>query len=484
MLSIPDSGRSKDDIFATLRSYRSDDLAAKGGKVWAYVFDSGRPEVAEIGEQAYTALLHENGLDPTVFPSLLRLENDVVAMALSHLNGPAGSCGTFTSGGTESIVLAVKAARDWGKATKGVKSPNIVLPTTGHAAFHKACHYLGVEARTVPVDTTSWTADVEAMADACDDQTVMLVGSAVSYAHGVTDPIAEIAQVAAERGVLCHVDGCIGGFVLPYFRRLGAQVTDFDFTVPGVTSMSMDFHKYGFAPKGASVVLYRDAEVRKHQFFACADWTGYTIINTAFQSSKSGGPVAACWAVLNHVGDDGYLDIFDRTLRATRGIVEGIGHIDGLEVMGNPESSLVAVTSGDVNVFRLADRMRLKGWYIQPQLSMAGSRHNVHFSVGPSSLDHVPEMLADLAFETDAVRGEGPPRPDAELGALLSSIDPSSLDKATFDLLLAGAGMGDEVGRLPDQTADINALLDQAPPALTEAVLIEYFSRIFMPTGT
>ena len=482
MLGIPERGRSSEEIFNTLDSYRSNDLAAKGGRVWAYVFDSGRPDVAEVGERAYTALLHENGLDPTVFPSLLRLENDVVAMALSHLSGPAGSCGTFTSGGTESIVLAVKAARDWGRRVRGVDQPNIVIPSTGHAAFHKAGHYLGVEVRTVPVKTATWTADVDAMDVACDEQTVMLVGSAVSYAHGVTDPIAEIGAVAERRGILCHVDGCIGGFVLPYFRRLGASITDFDFSVSGVTSISMDFHKYGFAPKGASVVLYRDNDVRKHQFFACADWTGYTIINTAFQSSKSGGPVAACWAVLNHVGDDGYLDIFERTLRATRAIVDGVEAIDGLDVMGRPESSLVAVSSDTINVFKLADRMRLRGWYIQPQLSMAGSRRNVHFSVGPSSLDQTQAMLTDLEVEVDALRADGPPVADPELRDLLASIDPEALDAGTFDVLLQGAGLGVGDSELPEQTAEINALLDQAPPALTEAVLIEYFSRIFMPS--
>jgi glutamate/tyrosine decarboxylase-like PLP-dependent enzyme len=483
VVSIPAAGRAEDELFATLDRYRADDLDTKGGRTWAYVYDAGRPGLFEVAERAYLAFLHENALDPTVFPSLLRIENDVVGMAATHLRGGLGVVGNFTTGGTESIMMAIKAARDRAREIRpDIAVPEVVLPVTAHAAFHKACHYFGLRAVTTPVDTDTWKADVDAMADAIGPDTIMLVGSAVSYAHGVVDPIPEIAALAVERDLWCHVDGCIGAFLLPYFRRLGAPVTDFDFTVPGVTSISMDFHKYAYCPKGASVVLYRDATFRRHQLYAFAAWTGYTVINTTFQSTKSGGSLAATWAVLNHLGDDGYLDIFGRTLEATRAIVEGIDAMDDLSVMGRPEASLVALASDTVNVFEVVDEMRELGWFVQPQLGFSGSRENIHLSVGGSSLALVPQLLDDLGASIALARPRGPAVADPDLVALLESIDPDTLDDATFDQLLAGAGLGGDGDlEVPTRTAGINAILNNCPPRLAERVLVEYFNRIYVP---
>ena len=493
------------ELFTRMRSYRADDLDTRGGRTWAYVYDPGRPDIDVIAKKALVEYYDENSLDPTVFPSLLRFENEVVGMARAHLRGDDAVVGNFTSGGTESCMLTVKAARDRHRALRGDgiaggarRRLNLVVPVTAHAAFHKAAHYFDLELRTVPVDTTTWKARVDAMADAIDDDTVQIVASAVSYAHGVIDPIAELGQLALERDVLLHVDGCIGGFVLPYFRRLGEPVTDFDFTVPGVTSISMDFHKYGYCPKGASVVMYRDASIRRHQIWATSSWTGYTVINTTMQSTKSGGPLAATWAVMQYVGDDGFMEIFGRTLEARNAIIDGIAAIPELEVMGTPEASLVAVTSTTqeavdptvgpvdrVNVFDICDRMRGRRWFVQPQLGFAGSKANIHFSVGGSSLPLVPELMADMAASVAEAQAGPTPAPDAEIVALLESIDPATLDDATFDLLLEGGGLGaggDGVApEVPTETASINALLDACPAPLAERVLIEYFNRLYVP---
>jgi glutamate/tyrosine decarboxylase-like PLP-dependent enzyme len=361
----------------------------------------------------------------------------------------------------------------------------MVLPVTAHAAFHKAAHYFDVEAVSVAADPTTWKADVGAMAAACDERTILLVGSAVSYAHGVVDPIPEIGQLALERDVLFHVDGCIGGFVLPYLRRLGRPVTDFDFSVPGVTSMSMDFHKYAYCPKGASVVLYRDASLRRHQLYAKAAWTGYTVINTTFQSTKSGGALAATWAALNYVGDQGYLEIAERTAAAVDAICEGIDGLDDLQVMVAPESNLVTLVSDTVNVFDVVDQMRGHRWYVQPQLGFAGSRENIHLSVGGASLGLVPELMEDFALACEAAKANPTPPPDGSVVDLLHSIDPASLDGDAFDLLLAGAGIGggDAGGapEVPTETAGINAILNVCPPELAERVLVEYFNRLYVP---
>lgn len=476
---------SEDELFARLEAYRADDLDTKGGRTWAYVYDPGRSDIDRVAKRALVEFYDENALDPTVFPSLLRLENEVVGIARDHLRGGEHVVGNFTTGGTESIMMAVKAARDRARELRPeLTTPTMVLPVTAHAAFHKAAHYFDVEAVSVPVDTATWKADVDAMAAACDDRTILLVGSAVSYAHGVVDPIPELGRLALDLDVLLHVDGCIGGFVLPYFRRLGREVTDFDFSVPGVTSMSMDFHKYAYCPKGASVVLYRDASLRRHQLYAKAAWTGYTVINTTFQSTKSGGALAATWAALNYVGDEGYLDIAGRTLAAVDAIRQGIDAMDDLDVMGEPESNLIALTSDTVNVFDVVDEMRTNRWYVQPQLGFAGSRENIHLSVGGASLPLVPELLAGLASACSRAAANPTPPADDEIVALLHSLDPATLGAEEFDLLLAGAGIGggDEgAPEVPDRTAGINAILNVCPPELAERVLIEFFNRIYVP---
>lgn len=290
-MQIPRHGLSRDQIFSALEAYRANDMPWRDGRTWAYVYDPGR-EAEEVIKQAYMMYLSENALDPTVFPSLLRLENELVAMAAAHLHGDADVVGNFTSGGTESIILAVKAARDYARAKRPhITQPEILLPATAHAAFQKAAHYLCVTPVFAPVEPNSFKADAEAVRRAITPNTILLVGSAVSYAHGVVDPIRALGQLALQHDLLLHVDACMGGFLLPYFRRLGAPVPDFDFSVPGVTSMSMDFHKYAFAAKGASTVLYRSKELRKYQIFTCANWSGYTMINPTVQSSKSGGAV-------------------------------------------------------------------------------------------------------------------------------------------------------------------------------------------------
>ena len=492
-MHIPDHGLDEAQVFEAMAAYREGDLDTRGGRTWAYVYDPGRPDIDRVAKRALLEWYDENALDPTVFPSLLRFENEVVGMARHHLRGGPEVVGNFTSGGTESCIMAVKAARDRARELRpDLREPTIVLPVTAHPAFHKGAHYLGVGVVTVPVDTTTWKVDPAVMADAVDDRTILMVASAVSYAHGVVDPIPELGELARQRDVLFHVDGCIGGFVLPYLRRLGEPVTEFDFTVGGVTSISMDFHKYGYCPKGSSVILYRDASIRRHQLYAKAAWTGYTLINTTFQSTKSGGPLAATWAVLHYVGDDGFLEIAERTLAARRAIVDTVGTIPELEVMGTPESNLVAITSASgaegaaaVNVFDVVDRMRAKRWFVQPQLGFAGSTANIHLSVGGASLPLVPEFIDDLrAAVAEAVAAPTPPA-DPGVVELLAGLDPDALDDATFDALLEGAGIGGSPTGgmdLPDGgTAPINAILDACPAPLAERLLVEYFNRLYVP---
>lgn len=481
-MRIPDRGRSRDEVFATLEAYRADDLPWRDGRTWAYVYDPG-PEAEEVVKRAFTMYLTENGLDPTAFPSALRLENEVVAMAIAHLRGDARAVGNFTSGGTESIILAVKTARDWARAHRPeIRQPELLLPETAHAAFHKAAHYLDVRVRSVACDPRTFKADPAAMRAAIGPDTIQMVGSAVSYAHGVVDPIRELGEIAAEHGILLHVDGCMGGFLLPYFRRLGASVPAFELDVPGVTSISMDFHKYAFAAKGASVIIHRDAELRRHQLYACADWSGYTVINPTVQSTKSVGPVAAAWAVLNFIGDDGYLEIARQVLDATRRIADGIARIPGLRVLGEPEMNLLAFTSDEVGVFHIVDEMRVRRWFIQPQLSRGTSPANIHLSINPASVRWVEPLLDDLRDVVDRLRREPPVDDGAGLRAAIAALDPTTAPSPELvGTLLAAAGVSGE--QLPDRMAPINIALDALPVGFREALLVDYLNQLYRPPG-
>ena len=477
-MKIPDKGRSRDDVMAELQGFGKEDLQTKGGRTWAYVYDSGREDVDKLAKEAYMTYLSQNALDPTVYPSTLKLEVALSRMAAAHLGGDENTVGNFTSGGTESCMLSVKTARDYARKHRPeIKEPEMVLPTTGHAAFHKAAHYFGIKKVLVPVDPVTFRADPVAMEKAITPNTVFMMASAVSYAHGVVDPIRELGQIALKHNILFHVDGCIGAFMLPYFKRLGADVPDFDFSVPGVTSMSMDWHKYAYCPKGSSVILYKNKSIRKHQLYACADWTGYTIINNTIQSSKSGGPMAATWAVLNFIGDDGYLEIARRTYEASKKIVAAIDQMEDVRVLGRPDLCLVAFASDTVNVFIVIDEMKKRGWYVQPQLAYPGSPENIHLSISAVSLGQADAMLKDLKECIAEAKKQGPPNFEAT-GKEFAAIDPDKMTDEDFAGMLAMAGgVG---GDLPAEMATINGLLNAMTPKLRERLLIEFLNEMFV----
>ncbi|MFD0260501.1 pyridoxal phosphate-dependent decarboxylase family protein [Kitasatospora indigofera] len=477
-------GRPAEDVLTELRALRGGDAPTRGGRTFAYVYDAGLDGLDALAAQAYSAYATVNGLDMTVFPSVARLENDIVAAVAAVLGAP-GVQGTFTSGGTESILLAVKTARDHARATRGVTEPRLVLPSTAHAAFHKAAAYLGVRPVVVPVDPETFRADAAAVAAAIDERTVLVVASAPSYAHGVVDPVAEIAAAAAERGVLCHVDACIGGWILPYLRRTGREVPPFDLSVPGVTSLSVDLHKYGYADKGASVVLYRDAELRRHQYFAHAGWPGYPVVNPTVQGTKSGGLLAQAWAVLRHVGEDGYTALAGRVADASDRLLAGLRAAPGVRVLGDPAAGLVAFTLDGADgapdlslLLHLADEMRERGWYLQPQLSFDGLPPNLHLTLTPATAGQVDALLADLADALKAAHGLPPVAVDPALAELAAGLDPAALGPEEIAGVLAFAGL-DPQGGLPARTAPVLVLLDALPGPLKERLLAEFVGSIF-----
>lgn len=476
-MHIPQQGLSKEEILNTLQAFKSHDMDWKAGKVWCYVYNPGE-DPAEVTRAAYLSFLTENGLDPSVFPSMLKLETDVVRAVIHLLRGDENAVGHLTTGGTESIMLAVKTARDKARAEHPeITRPEMVLPKTAHAAFHKAAHYLSVKPVVVDIDPQTFKVRAEDMRSAITPNTILLVASAPSYSQGVIDPIADIGKIAREKDLLFHVDACVGGLHLSFMRKLEYSIPDFDFTVPGVTSISTDLHKYGYAAKGCSVIMYRSKDIRKYQIFACTDTTAYTLINPTVLSTKSGGPMAGAWAILNFWGEEGYKQIIREVQEATKKLIDGINSIDGLQVLGEPAMCMFSFKSDVINVYQLADEMSKRGWYIQGQFSTPLTPRNLHISVNHGTIHNVDALLQDLRECVEIVKTKTPIDSDAiraMVGAALQSPDP----EAAFGRLAASAGLtGTE---LPSEMAFINEVLDALPDELCNVFLVNYFNDLYV----
>ncbi|MBT8491566.1 MAG: aspartate aminotransferase family protein [Deltaproteobacteria bacterium] len=470
---FPETPKQADQILAALAGLGEDDLRADG-KAFAFIYSAGEAANA-LARRAFAQTMGGNGLDPTVYPSARRLENDLVAVGLEHLRAPEGAVGTVTSGGTESVMLSVKAARDHARKTRPeLVNPKILVPETAHASFHKAGHYLGIEVEIVDIDPVSMTASVADMAARIDERTILLVASAPSYAHGVIDPIAEIGALAEQHDLLFHVDACIGGWVLPFERELGVDLPDFDFEVDGVTSMSVDLHKYGFTPKGCSLILHRRPELREAQYYACATWSGYSIINSTIQGSKSLAPMGAAWAVMQGLGRSGYRSLVATMWAATGDLVEGVSAIDGLRVLGKPAMGLVAITTDDGDLFTLADRLTAAGWHLQPTYAFGRSPAHIHFTIDPSNAGQVGAFLADLREQAcDLPATTEPPAP---VVAMLSAVAGGAAG-VPIETVMYELGIRD--GKLPAEQATIHRLLNAASPEVREQLLTQFMGGLF-----
>lgn len=362
---LPAIGVPVEEVLADLERFRATDRDWRAGRVFGLVYDAG-DEVRTLLERAVGMYLSENALNLDVFPSLRRMQRDVVEIASHLLHGDATVGGYLSSGGTESIFMAMKAARDQAFALGRTERPVVVLPTSAHPAFDKAAHYLGMRVVRTSV-APDLRADVDAMADALDTDTIMLVASAPTYPHGVVDPVPAIADLATSAGIALHVDACLGGFVLPFLERLGHPVPLWDFRVEGVTSISADLHKYGYAAKGASVTLYRDDDLRKHQLWQFDDWLGGRYTSATVVGSRPGAAIASAWAVLHHLGEDGYLRLVRQAKQATDRLVEGVASVPGLRVVVPPDTTLVAIAADEVDVFAVGDLLAEDGWVLDRQ---------------------------------------------------------------------------------------------------------------------
>jgi glutamate/tyrosine decarboxylase-like PLP-dependent enzyme len=401
---VNEQGRSIDAVIAELAAKRGSDVRWRDGRTFGLVFDGG-PEVHEVAQRAAELFLHENALNTNAFPSLASIQSEVVDWTARLLHGPDTAAGFLTSGGTESIQCAVLAARERGRAERGIHAGRIVVPESAHAAFHKSAHLFDMPIMTTPV-TGDWTADLDAMAEVIDDTTVLVVGSAPQYPQGVVDPIPEIAALAGSVGAWCHVDACMGGFVLPFAERLGRPVPPWDFRVDGVDSISADIHKLGYAPKGVSVILHRSKELRRYQTWMFDGWLGGFYGSPNLQGTRSGLPMAAAWAVTQHLGVEGYVDLTRRTLKTADRMRDAIAPIDGIRVLGDPTFHLLALASdpesaSPIDVFALGDELARCGWHHDRQ----SPPESLHATVSAGNERAVDDWIADLTAAVEKVAG-------------------------------------------------------------------------------
>ena len=400
---LPQVGRSRAEILQEMQAfYAHEEPRWREGYVSGAVYH-GAQEHIDFQNQVYAINSQSNSLHLDVWPSALKFEAEIVSMAAHMLGAELTGdeiVGTVSSGGTESILLAMKTYRDWARQTKGITQPEMVVPSTGHAAFDKASQYFGIKMWRIPVGA-DFRADVPAMEAAINENTIVLVGSAPPFPHGIVDPIAELSELARERGIGFHTDGCLGGFILPWAEKLGYPVTPFDFRLPGVTSISADTHKYGYAAKGTSVVLYRGRELRSYQYYVNTEWPGGLYFSPTLAGSRPGGLSAACWAAMVSMGESGYLEAARGILETAAEVKRGIREIAGLHVLGDPLFT-VAFASDEVDIYAVADVMEKKGWSLNglqlpPALHIAIT--NRHARPG-----FAKRFLADLAGAVETVR--------------------------------------------------------------------------------
>ena len=402
MTSIPRTGRSADDILAELEQRKTGDTKWREGRVFSLVYHvpgSAGEAHEKLMQRAHALYASTNLLNPMAFGSLKQLESDIIEMT-GRLFNCAGAVGTVTSGGTESILCAVAAYRDRARRERPwILRPELVVPTTIHPAFDKAAHYFGVKLRKVPIGD-DLRANVKAMAKTISRRTIGLCASAPQYPHGVVDPIGELGELAMKHGLPLHVDACVGGFVLPWIERLGRPVPRWDFRVPGVTSISADLHKFGYAAKGASVLIWRSIDAMRHQIFVATDFPGGIYASPTMIGTRPGGPIAAAWAALTSFGEEGYIELARQALDAADRLRHGIEAIAGLAVLGKGDATIVSYAAVGMNAYAIADRMEARGWTVDRQHKPA----SIHLTVTANHGPIVDDYLADLRAAVDEVR--------------------------------------------------------------------------------
>ena len=428
---LPQKGRSHEEILLELRSIgKQEDARWETGKVSGTYYHAGKDHFAFLN-QVYGLFSHVNLLQRDTCPSGTKFEAEIVAMTAHLLNGPVVKqvnaadevAGAVTSGGSESIMLPMLVYREKAKAERGITAPEMVVPTTAHPAFSKGAHYFGIKLIRVPVGL-DYLADVEAMGAALTPNTIAIAGSSANYPHGLMDPLDRLSELALRAGIGMHVDGCYSGFLLPWLERLGYDIPPFDFRLPGVTSISCDTHKWGYGPKGASVVLYRNYALRHYQYFVMTDWAGGYYGSPTLAGSRSAGIAAATWAAMVALGEEGYLEIARQIMKAAETIRAGVASIPEIQIIGRPTFCL-AFTSNIVDIYHVNDFLAAKGW----RMNVLQGPPGFHFCVTrPQTQPGVAEAFVDDLRAAVAYARTPPPHPSktsAMYGGGKVALDPA-----------------------------------------------------------
>jgi len=391
---VQDQSRSVEDVLHELDELRSLDPDVHAGRLFGLVYPSGREDIEQLIHAVYERYLFSNALNPLRFAAQASMEREVIAMAgdLVHRGATEHHGGAMTSGGTESILMSMLVNRERARA-KGVERPQILAPLSAHPAYAKAAHYFDMEFVPIPLDG-SYRADIAQARQLMTDRTCVVVASAYSYPHGIMDPVEDLAALAHEHGVGCHVDACIGGFVLPFMEMLGRDVPPWDFRVQGVTEISMDVHKYGYVPKGASVVLHRDDDWLWYKTFFYDQWGSGLYATPAIAGARAAAPIVAAWAVMKHLGVEGYKEIVSELLATGSYFREGMAAIGGIEIVGEPIGPLLALRSDTVDLYAVADVLDERGWHLNRNTEPYG----LHLMLSPAHRDVIDELLGDLSF--------------------------------------------------------------------------------------
>jgi len=405
--TLPEKGLPREELFRQLKNMHSLDSDWHKGRMFSLIYNAGM-DVENIARDAYYEFMIENALSPFSFPSLLKMENEIMSFIASMFCGE-DSVGSMTSGGSESILMAVKTARDWARQNKPVQGePELLMPVTAHPAFNKSAHYLGLKTVIVPVGA-DFRVDMKAFKDAITENTVMMVGSAFTYPHGMIDPIEEMSALALNNNIWLHTDACLGGFMLPFMEGAGYKVALYDFRLDGVKSISADIHKYGYTPKGASTIMYRSSELRKYQIFAYADWPGGVYGTPCVSGARPGGAIASAWAVMNYLGVEGYCALAEKTVETAKKLIDGISRIPGLYILGEPDATVLSFGSDTINIYDLQQVLKKMNWHIESQHLPAC----LHLTVSPIHAQTADAFLDDLeAACTEAAKVNDSTRAD------------------------------------------------------------------------
>ena len=388
---IPKTGITEKDLFEYMENSMHSDIDWRSGKTFGAVYYPGEKYSKAISN-AYIKYMHENAFDPQLFSSILTMENELVQQTASLFSSNQKLFGNLTSGGTESIFLSILSARNWSNKHKTIKNPEVILSSSAHPAFLKAMNFLKIKPVIVPTNK-DFNLNLNGFKEAINQNTILLVASAPAYPTGMIDPISELSILALENKLLLHVDACIGGFLLSYLKKCNYNIPLFDFNLDGVSSLSVDLHKYAYAPKGSSVLLYRNDELRKQQFSVYPNWEGGIYGSTSFLGTKPGGIVAASWFALNHIGENGYIELTQKTMSATKVIYDFIQNSEHLSLIGNPIMSLIAFQSEKYDIYHIADELSNLGWYIGRLQNPRG----IHLVVSQIHADGAAEnFIADL----------------------------------------------------------------------------------------